>query len=249
LPQTYSSERQLPRDFDIRFAVGDAEGARSSVWRVWKARKTDDIYITPRGAGRVFKISLHANDGYCHLAITAEEVAHPTISGVPPRRGHRAITSWTRLEGPTDGYAASLKLLFAAEFLPARGAPLEKPTQLLPIPSLGHAVVVDFLYSRVPLDQMGLAANQVVLGRVGLSTGETVSVIAGTVDDFDAGAFRSRFSPVGNNTEIAFLTRPPEVSDEHLRGLIILPSSVGPLYTVEIGPDFNAPNKQQQGLN
>jgi len=57
---------------NIRFAVGDAGGARSSVWRVWKARKTDDIYVTPRGAGRVFKISgltdfLYQRDGdYCH---------------------------------------------------------------------------------------------------------------------------------------------------------------------------------------
>jgi len=74
----------------------------------------------------------------------------------------------------------------------------------------------------------------------------TVTVIAGTVDDFDAEAFRSRFGSIGNNTEIAFLTQPAEISDEYLRGLIVLPSTVGPLYAVEIGPDFNAFNKQQQ---
>jgi hypothetical protein len=37
------------REFVVRFAVGDDKrGVRSSVWRIWKGRNKDDIYVAPR---------------------------------------------------------------------------------------------------------------------------------------------------------------------------------------------------------
>jgi hypothetical protein len=221
----------MPRDLDLRFAIGNDAGIVSSVWRAWKARKSDDIYLTPRAAGHVFKISLHRGDGYCHLAITSEASARAEGRS-------RVISKWKRDEGPRDGYETAFQLLFPAEYLSRLGSVSEKQTRLIPVPAKGESVVVDVVYSRVPESQMGLAANQILLGRASLASGETVSIIAGTVRDFDAESFQAEFSPIPERTDMAILMESSAPRDS-LRGLIFLPFPSGPLRAVEIGPDFN----------
>ena len=62
------------REFVVRFAIGDTRGYRSSVWRVWKARNKDDLYIAPRPMVSVLKGSLHAS-GLCYFSITSQHHA------------------------------------------------------------------------------------------------------------------------------------------------------------------------------
>jgi hypothetical protein len=63
-----STNRQ--REFVVRFAIADERGARSSVWRIWKAKGEDDIYVAPRPIVSITKGSLHAN-GLCYFSHTS----------------------------------------------------------------------------------------------------------------------------------------------------------------------------------
>lgn len=117
---------QKLRDFVVRFAVGDdTQGGQSSVWRIWKSRNKDDVYVAPRSVAGQIKGSLHAS-GLCSFAVTAQH--HAAISSAKP---DRHITSWRRRPTPTDGYTNSVQILFAEEFLSRKPFPVETGTTLL----------------------------------------------------------------------------------------------------------------------
>jgi hypothetical protein len=92
------------REFVVRFAIADERGARSSVWRIWKGRGKDDIYIAPRAIVSFAKGSVHAS-GLCYFSLTAQrhdqmvatqarrERSEPSQDGggFPPR----LLASWT----------------------------------------------------------------------------------------------------------------------------------------------------------
>jgi hypothetical protein len=90
--------------FVVRFAIGDARGLRSSVWRVWKGRKKDDLYIAPRPMVSVLKGSLHAS-GLCYFSITAHQHAQMMATGTA--REKRALTRWKRLPTPASWLCGS----------------------------------------------------------------------------------------------------------------------------------------------
>ena len=184
------SSRELK--FVVRFAVGDGKhGARSSAWRIW--RKKDDIYVAPRNVAGMFKGSLHAS-GACHVAVTAERHAQMVSAGTASDR--RQITTWQRRATPTDGFTKAVSILFAAEFLSQNSIRVAPETPLINPPEPGKAIVVDLLFARmVPTGQLFLMPNQCELGRCTLSTGDQFLIIAGLVEDFDAGGFR-RFTPL-----------------------------------------------------
>jgi hypothetical protein len=207
------------RDFVVRFAVGDDKlGGSSSVWRVWKSRNNDDVYLAPRSAAGLVKGSLHAS-GQCHFAVTTQH--HAAIrSGSRDRR----ITAWRRVPTPTDGYSNCVQILFASEFLSRTPFPIRQETTMLSYPQSGKAIVVDLLFSRIH-GELSLMPLQQELGRLRLSTGETFLIIAGLVDDFDALAFQSAFFPLNETTTPGCTIEPPDAKRDDLRGAIILPDS------------------------
>lgn len=222
------------REFVVRFAIADDSGARSSVWRIWKGRRKDDIYIAPRPIVSIAKGSLHAS-GYCYFSLTSEHHAQMVAAGTG--REKRAFTRWRRLPTPQAGLVNVVSLLFAAEYLSRNGTPFEPGTALIEAPRPGQAVVVDLLFARG--GRISPQANQHQIGHVGLSTGEEFFIIAGLVDDFDAQAFRRLHQPFGDDTEIGFLEEPEGVDSDDLRGAIILPAlNDGVLRVVEIGPNY-----------
>jgi hypothetical protein len=225
------------RDFVIRFAIADASGARSSVWRIWKGRGKDDIYIAPRPIVPFAKGSLHAS-GLCYFSITSQRHAEMTTAG--SSRESRALRRWRRAPTPDAGLVSVLQLLLPAEYLSEYGTPVETDTALIEAPKSGQAVVVDLIFGRGgrPLPQR----RQHQIGEVILSTGEMFFVIAGLVDDFDARGFQQHVQPFGECTEPAFLeTPPPDTDPDNLRGAIMLPVlSDGVLRIIEIGPAYVA---------
>src|SRR5580704_9206061 len=89
--------RKKDRDFVVRFAIADACGARSSVWRIWKGQGKDDIYIAPRPIVGHAKGSLHAS-GLCYFSITSQRHAQLVATGSAPE--HRAFRRWRRRATP-----------------------------------------------------------------------------------------------------------------------------------------------------
>jgi hypothetical protein len=107
-----STNRQ--REFVVRFAIADVLGARSSVWRIWKAKGKDDIYFAPRPIVSIAKGSLHAS-GRCYFSHTSQHHAQMVAGGLA--RENRAFTRWRRAPTPDEGLVNVVSLLFAAEYL------------------------------------------------------------------------------------------------------------------------------------
>jgi hypothetical protein len=55
----------------VRLALTGDGGRRSSVWSLFTAKKTPDVYVAPRVLGGQVKISLHAS-GSWQVGFTAE---------------------------------------------------------------------------------------------------------------------------------------------------------------------------------
>jgi len=202
------------RKFVVRFAVGDGRGLRSSVWRVWKGRKKDDIYIAPRPMVSVLKGSLHES-GLCYFSITTEHHARMISTGTAHERC--ALTKWQRLPTPASGFAGAVSILFASEYLQRNYTPVvEENTTLIDVPKSGETVIVDLVFGRTPGGELLLRANQRNLGDVTLSSGEEFFVIAGSVKDFDAEGFRQRHQPFSKSCEVGFFQEQPHIDPDHL---------------------------------
>jgi hypothetical protein len=229
--------RRREREFVVRFAVGDERGIRSSVWRIWKGKKTDDIYIAPRSVAGVVKGSLHAT-GCCYFSVTSQHHARMLAAGTARER--RGITRWKRRATPAAGLVSAFSVLFAAEFLSQNFTPFEEGTSLIRVPHPGQAVIVDLVFARMLGGSLMLLPNQYGLGRTVLSSGEVFLIIAGLVTDFDAEAFQRQHRPFYDTTEVAFLQTIPDADPDDLRGAILLPSTKdeGILRVAEIGPAF-----------
>jgi hypothetical protein len=166
------------RELTVRFAIGDEQGARSSVWRIWKGRGKDDIYVAPRSVAGIMKGSLHAS-GRCHFAVTTQHYERISTGGGAMLR-ERTITAWERRRpSPVHDVVQAVSILFAAEFLSDKSYPVGPGTRLIDTPVPGKAIIVDFLFAMQAVGQLLLRPNQTELGRVVLANGELFLVIAG----------------------------------------------------------------------
>jgi hypothetical protein len=225
------------REFVVRFAVGDARGHRSSVWRIWKGRNKDDIYIAPRPMVSKLKGSLHES-GFCYFSVTTEH--HKQMMAAGTAREKRGLTRWKRLPTPAAGMVSAVCILFAAEFLQRNFTPVvEQETTLIPIPKSGETVIVDLVFARMPDGRLLLLPHQRQLGHVMLSSGEEFLIVATLVNDFDAQEFRRLYQPSSESCEVAYLQETPRGDPDRLRGAILVPAlNDGVLRIVEIGPAF-----------
>jgi hypothetical protein len=225
------------REFTVRFAIGNERGIRSSVWRIWKGKKTDDIYVAPRSMAGVVKGSLHAT-GYCYFSVTSQHHARMLAAGTARER--RAITRWKRRVTPAAGLASAFSVLFAAKFLSRNVTPVEEGTLLIRVPRPGQAVIVDLVFGRIPGGSLMLLPNQHELDRVMLSSGEVFLIIAGLVKDFNAETFQRQHRAFYATAEPGFSQTIPDADPDDLRGAILLPAikDEGILRVAEIGLAF-----------
>jgi hypothetical protein len=89
MPDTTRRRRALT----VRFAVGDPEGARSAVWRLWTSRTRSDVYVSAWALTSVLKVSLHESGRWRH-AFTAEYTSRGTPFVRPGQ--DRAGDRWDR---------------------------------------------------------------------------------------------------------------------------------------------------------
>ena len=124
LPRNYSREpdmtkfpllvpcREVGPGKEIRFAVGSPSGLRSTSWRIWSARNTQDVYMAPRKMAGIKKTSFHKSGSWSYSFISSEKVLsqlpenvsrHTDIWQRPESlgggwwRGYEIIVPWTEL--------------------------------------------------------------------------------------------------------------------------------------------------------
>jgi hypothetical protein len=139
--------------FDVRLAVGTMHCPRSSVWNFWS--RNDQVYVAHGNLGGVEKFSFHTPDIY-RLAFTKE---HGTPVGVSNRASHQ----WRRDLSPPPRMKQVVPVLrvnFATDVLSTALAAPKKPVSWIDAAPVGHATVVDLMFTRESEQSMSeLSAN------------------------------------------------------------------------------------------
>jgi hypothetical protein len=135
----------IPRRFDAKLIVGRPDGARSSLWHVWRTK--NEVYVASSNFGRIEKLSFHSG-GICRKAFTTER-------GVPNELSDRLVHKWRRAETPPRGFHSGscvLEVGFPTNYL---STTLEQPdAQVIWIPAAPNnmATVLEMFFTHEPED-------------------------------------------------------------------------------------------------
>ena len=95
----------------VRFAVGEPDGPRSAVWRLWIHNHPDksDIFVSPRNVAGVIKASLHQS-GRWRFAFTSE-YAKREFDHLEDPLGNRLVHQWTRPDVISPGVTLAFRVI------------------------------------------------------------------------------------------------------------------------------------------
>jgi hypothetical protein len=131
---------------DLRFAVGEANGPQSRVWRLWS--HGGDVYCAVRDGGRLLKVSLHCARGdrppICQLSITSE--FHDKLGEESRSPTGRHLERWQRSVPDRHGDILGTRVLIPFESVRSRTATHRKPTTWLTIPDPNGAIEIALLF-------------------------------------------------------------------------------------------------------
>jgi hypothetical protein len=166
------------REEVVRFAVGAADGPRSTVWRIWTDKGNSDVYIAARVLGGVVKVSLHQS-GVWRIAFTEEYWEGSTAPEVG--EGDRLIERWTPPK-PIQGITSAFMIAVPSAEIGMPRHPLPESAQkytknvswVQPAPE-GFAThfIVMYIEPGVPVPGDGVQ----ILSSFVLPDGRTVSVM------------------------------------------------------------------------
>jgi hypothetical protein len=211
------------RESTLRFAVIQDGKVASSIWRVWKARNKNDIYIAPRNIAGELKVSFHES-GYAHLAVTKQSAARQG------REIRPVIFKWQRPVLEADKIWPAASLLIAPEFLSPTDGLLDENLLLLAPPAIGKAYFVSFVFAKMaPAD---LSENFKCLSRWPVSSNEFFATILSLID-FDASNFFQTVNLSFRSEQILTLTN---IGGPGLRALLYSdPNETGDLQLTDLG--------------
>ena len=131
-------------DKGIRIGVGDPEGARSSVWRVWMNNRRDDVYIAARS--RVgLEGELHPNFWYFGFT---KKYADSESSLLPPD-ADRKRRVWGRPDEFGPGWTRAFEIVVPASEVVEAPVPYKGSEAIwLPTPDPGEAVRFSVVLSK-----------------------------------------------------------------------------------------------------
>jgi hypothetical protein len=118
-----------------RWAIGRADGPRSSTWRLW-GNKKGDIYLSARSLGSTVKTSLHA-DGKCQSGLTQPFFERLRTMGRAPMSRH--LDLW-RI--PESGLTKAIQIAVPHSELSEFASKEDPQTAWLPPPGPSQASVV-----------------------------------------------------------------------------------------------------------
>lgn len=136
---------------EFRFAAGDPDGARSTVWKIWI--NGSDVYVLSRMFGKYSKVSIHKS-GECRIANTDSWV----LEDETRTNRDRLIQSWQLPEYSGTTAHRVLQILIPHSELSTRVTP-EKlgKVEWLPAPGSGNAVGIDLYIA--PMSESDPAAQ------------------------------------------------------------------------------------------
>jgi hypothetical protein len=104
MPDTSRPRRALT----VRFAVGDPEGARSAIWRLFTSRNKSDVYVSAWALTSVLKVSLHQSGDWQHAFTSTRGMQH-----VAPGQD-RALSRWARPADFAPGITKAFEIMIPA---------------------------------------------------------------------------------------------------------------------------------------
>ena len=104
MPDKARSRRALT----VRFAVGDPQGARSAIWRLWTSRNKSDVYLSAWALTSVLKVSLHQSGAWQHAFTSTRGTRH-----VAPGQD-RAMARWARPADFAPGITRAFEIMIPA---------------------------------------------------------------------------------------------------------------------------------------
>ena len=141
----------------VKFLAEDpSTGNRSSVWRIWTAPKTDDVYICETKTGGLFKASLHNEWGKWRIAMTKEEA---DAQGV-----QRPVLSERPRSAPVEGWSEGTAILIPCADLRASSETIRSDVIRIPTSPKHSAMTI-----RLLMDEQGVTSQQVVGDAFGLA--------------------------------------------------------------------------------
>ena len=165
----------------VRFAVGAADGPRSSIWRLWTPPGTSDVYLSHRWLGRDFKVSLHAS-GKWRAGLTSEYVRRPGAI-VHPGPDPRGPKKWERPQ-PQPGSAPTTQAFnILVPWWEVRERPGVEQGNVSWAEAPPEGWCVEYVVMYVPADILvtdhpgAREMNSMLAGKVVLANGERVFVV------------------------------------------------------------------------
>jgi hypothetical protein len=183
LHRAKQAQRIGRRDRGIRFGVGDPQGARSSVWRVWMNNRRDDVYISARSLASELKVSLHPDFWYFGFTDRHAQRGSPFV----PPGSDRKKRVWDRPKEFGAGWTRAFEIVVpATEVVEAPVPYTGSDVVWLPTPSANEAVHFTILLSKqdavrgrrgYPAAEGFEGATEFVT-RLDMTTGERLWVLA-----------------------------------------------------------------------
>lgn len=184
----------------FRFGVGEADGRRSSTWRVMAGPNKRDVYLSPRAAFSTFKLSLHQS-GIWRFAYTE---AGAKAQNLPPER-NRLIQRYPLPNEVAPGWRMAASIMIPESSLSTRAKPEAGPIQWWPEPGVGFALVFNlWITASREADAAGLMISQVgCAGSFFLNGGGSLFVFVSEDDiaDREAQIQRARVASYEQNKE------------------------------------------------
>jgi len=131
------------RSLDIDFCVGEPNGIRSSIWKVWAPENKADLYLTAHSLGKFFKASFHIGPG------SGERHYGFVDQGVAARydhEGERHFTKWYQ-PGNTShqDFSVEFRLIFPISSLKTFPQTTLRTPQIRWVPLNSDATDVEIL--------------------------------------------------------------------------------------------------------
>lgn len=104
----------------LRFALGTAEGTRSTIWTVFGSRNSDDVYVGARDALPMAKLSLHQS-GRWRRALMQQGAAQQNL----PTDVDRVFQRWEVPEAFGDGWIHAVTITIPGSSIQAAPPPVK----------------------------------------------------------------------------------------------------------------------------
>lgn len=168
---TTVDESGLDPGSGFRFAVGSAQGLKSTVYRIWTAKNHSDVYITALPTSGTLKVSLHESGEWQHSFLS--QVAMKYVS----TNAERHIEKWSPPKPFGGGWARGYYITIPRTELRYVN---EDVTDIrwAEDPGYGYWVNIEVVLARADVDTVLTWESGILLGTLRLQNGGGVTVVA-----------------------------------------------------------------------